>query len=42
MRQLLLVGLALLPAQVEAQEKADRMMLEAGLVNGSGDALLPR
>ena len=32
------VGLALPPAQVEAQEKAGRMMLEAGFVGGSGDA----
>ncbi|MCZ0935356.1 MAG: hypothetical protein OXJ54_09265 [Gemmatimonadetes bacterium] len=38
MRKLLLLGLALLPAQVEAQEKPGRMMLEAGLVGGSGDA----
>ena len=32
MRKLLLLGLALLPAQVVAQEKPGRMMLEAGLV----------
>ena len=32
------MGLALPPAQVEAQEKAGRMMLEAGFVGGSGDA----
>ncbi len=38
MRKLLLLGLALLPTQVEAQEKPDRTMLEAGLVGGSGDA----
>ena len=39
MRKLLLLGLALLPAQVEAQERPGRMMmLEAGLVGGSGDA----
>ena len=38
MRKLLLLGLALLPAQAEAQEKAGRTMLEAGLVGGSGDA----
>ena len=37
MRKLLLLGLALLPAQVEAQERPGRMMLEAGLVGGSGD-----
>lgn len=38
MRKLLLLGLALLPVQVEAQEKAGRMMLEAGVGGGSGDA----
>ncbi len=38
MMKLLLSGLVLVPAQVEAQEKAGRMMLEAGLVGGSGDA----
>ena len=38
MRTLLLLALALLPAQVEAQERPGRMMLEAGLVGGSGDA----
>ena len=39
MRKLLLLGLALLPAQVEAQERTGRMMLEAGLVGGSGACL---
>ena len=38
MRKLLVLGLALVPAQVEAQERTGRMMLEAGLVGGSGDA----
>jgi len=38
MRKLLLLGLALLPAQAGAQERPGRMMLEAGLVGGSGDA----
>ena len=38
MRKLLLLGLALLPAQVEAQERPGRMMLEAGLVGGSAGA----
>ena len=35
----MLLGLALLPAQVEAQERPGRMtMLEAGLVDGGSDA----
>ena len=38
MRKLLLLGLALLPAQVEGQEKPGRTTLEAGLVGGSDDA----
>ena len=36
------MGLALLPAQVEAQERPGRMMLEAGFVGGTGDACLER
>ena len=38
MRKLLLLGLALLPAQVEAHDRPVRMMLEVGLFAGSGDA----
>ena len=36
MRKLSLLGLALLPGQVEAQERPGRMMLEAGLVGWPG------
>ena len=39
MKRLLLLRLALLPAQVEAQERPGRIMvLEAAFVGGSGDA----
>ena len=38
MRRLLLVCLAVLPSQVEAQEIPARMMLEAGFVGGNGGA----
>ena len=38
MRKLLLLGLALLPAHVGAQDKAGRIMLEAGLGGGCGEA----
>ena len=38
MRKLLLLYVALLPAQVEAQEGPAQMMLEAGLVGGNSGA----
>ena len=42
MRKLSLLVLAVLPAQAEAQEEVGRMMLEAGLVVGSGDGCSAR
>ena len=38
MRKLLLVCLAALPSQVQAQETPGRMMLEAGIVGGNSAA----